>query len=353
MADNDHTLYDVLRVKNNVKATEITRAYNRIVSELKQETAAPNPRLAAQAKVAFETLSDPDKRDEYDALLRRRLLTGQSQKHRPYLIGAGVAAGVALLWGVYALWHAHALEEAAKPKPLAAGQLVQAVAPILWHVDGAMMSGEVRDLGTAIATADGKLAMPCQGLVGGMILTVKAGIDSDTAELANPNEAVGVCVLKAKGATAGLKTRNDLPGAQEALEAVFVNATGKPETRKVSGAQRATDPAGPALEVKAAVPLPNGAAIFDAYGRLAGIVVAPHAASEGAAFAMSPLRLTQAKGVQADQEYVEPSQPVRPASPPREAAPAQGQLEPRKYKTRAEAEAAHRNAMEEELDKVK
>jgi hypothetical protein len=354
MAEKEKTLYDVLGVRNSAKPTDIKRAYDRIISDMEKETSAPDPRLRAQAKVAFDTLFNADQRDDYDALLRRRAMTGQSARTRPYIIGGGAVLVIAIIGFGYSMWHSHALEEAAKPKPMQGEQLLQSVTPLLWHASGAMMSGEVRELGTAIATAEGKLALPCQGLVAGMIITVKAGEFSNTAELASPNEAVGVCVLKAKGALPGLKPRNDVPRSDEALEAIFMNATGRAESRKVSGAQRATEPSGPALEVKAAVPLPNGAGIFDSFGRLAGIVVAPHPASEGSAFAMSPLRLAMAKGVGADKEYVEPPPPARnvePVTPP--AASESTAPSGRRYKTREEAEAAHRNAMEEELNKAK
>jgi hypothetical protein len=102
------------------------------------------------------------------------------------------------------------------------------------------------------------------------------------------------------------------------------------------------------------VPLPNGAGIFDSFGRLSGIVVAPHPAGDGAAFAMSPLRLSLAKGVGAEKEFVEapsPARNVEPVAAPTGSAPAQGKT--RTYKTREEAEAVHRNAMEEELNKAK
>lgn len=353
MAEKEKTLYDVLRVPSSAKPTDIKRAYDRIMAEMAKETSAPDPRLRAQAKVAFDTLFNPDKRDEYDSMLRRRALTGQSAKTRPYIIGAAVVGVAAIIGGAYSMWHAYAIEEAAKPKAMQGEQLVQSVTPLLWHAEGAMMSGEVRKLGTAISTAEGKLAIPCQGLVAGMIITVKAGEFSNVAELASPNESVGVCVLKSKGALPGLKPRNDVPPADESLEAIFMNSEGKPEARKVSGAHRVTDTSGPALEVKAAVPLPNGAGIFDTYGRLAGIVVTPHAAAEGSAFAMSPLRLALAKGVGADKEFVEPPPPPRSAEPveaPSSATLGKGE---RKYKTREEAERAHRNAMEEELNKAK
>jgi len=310
MSEPNKTLYEVLGVSSNAKATDITRAYNRILNDQKMETSAPNPRLVAQAKVAHETLSDPDKRDEYDALLRRRMLTGRSAKNKPFVIGAAAVAAIAILGIGYSMWHSHSLEEAARPKPMSPDQLLAFVGPNLWHVQGALMSGEVRDLGTAAAIQENKLVTTCQGLAAGMVITVKAGDATATAELASPNEALDVCVLTAKGVTAGLKLRG-VPGSNDKLQAVFVNASGRLETRQVSGARPVAEAQGPALEVKAAAPLPNGTAIFDEYGNLAGLVVTPHPASEGSVFAIATGRFTQAKGTAAEPQVVEAPPPPR------------------------------------------
>ena len=321
MAEQNKTLYEVLGVPGNAKATDIKRAFQRILDDQKKETSAPDPRRVAQARVAYETLSDPGKRDEYDALLLRRALTGRSAKTKPFVIGGAAVAAIAILAVAYSMWHARALEEAARPKPLSPEQLLALAGPKLWHVQGALVSGEVRDLGTAVAIQEDKLATTCQGLAAGMVLTVKSGDASATAELASVNEALDVCVLAAKGVSPGLKLRG-IPGAQDKLQAVFVDASGRAQARQVGGARAAPEAAGPALEVKSAAPLPNGTAIFDEYGSLAGLVVAPHAAAEGSAFAIATSRFAQAKGTAPESPVVEappPPRDVEPAQP----APAQ------------------------------
>ena len=62
MAQNKKTLYEVLGVSPNAKNTDIGLAYNRFRAAMQKEDAAPDPRGAAMAKVAFETLSDPERR---------------------------------------------------------------------------------------------------------------------------------------------------------------------------------------------------------------------------------------------------------------------------------------------------
>ena len=67
--NRNRTLYEVLGVSRSAKVTEIQLAYNRLRAEMKKESSAPDPRLAAMAKVAVETLTDPRKRAQYDKTL--------------------------------------------------------------------------------------------------------------------------------------------------------------------------------------------------------------------------------------------------------------------------------------------
>ncbi|HUP30903.1 MAG TPA: DnaJ domain-containing protein, partial [Usitatibacter sp.] len=76
MATGNKTFYEILGVGRDAKAQEIDRAYARLRSEMQKESSVPNPRLAAMAKVAYETLSDPQRREEYDdsiGILKRPL----------------------------------------------------------------------------------------------------------------------------------------------------------------------------------------------------------------------------------------------------------------------------------------
>ncbi|HEX7403994.1 MAG TPA: DnaJ domain-containing protein, partial [Usitatibacter sp.] len=78
MSQNNKTHYEVLGVPRDAKVTDIVRAYKRIRANQDKETAAPDARLLAVAKAAYDTLSDPDRRDEYD-----RSLAGDSSASRP------------------------------------------------------------------------------------------------------------------------------------------------------------------------------------------------------------------------------------------------------------------------------
>src|SRR5476649_2087989 len=99
MAQDKKTLYDVLGVSRDAKVTDINRAYNRIRADQQKETAAPDARLLAMAKVAYDTLSDPDRRDEYD-----RALAGPgslAKQRKGVVVASSLAAVLAAGVGYY------------------------------------------------------------------------------------------------------------------------------------------------------------------------------------------------------------------------------------------------------------
>ena len=297
MTNNNKTLYEVLGVARNAKITDIGRAYNRIKSDLQKETSAPNPRLAAMAKVAYETLSDPDRRAEYDATLGGAILPKRAAKkgRRSTVIAASVVALIAVAGaGYYVFLGPSGSGERQGEKALSPQEIVRAVAPHLGRVQGALMSGEMRDLGTAVATSENEMVTTCRGMAAGMVLTVRSGELTSKAELARSSEGLDICTLTVKGAGAGIKIRPGAPGPQEKIQAIFVNANGQPEARQVSVARAIKEATGAAYELKAGVPLPNGAAAFDSQARLVGIVVTPHSFGEGLVVALGAARIAQA-----------------------------------------------------------
>ena len=346
----ERTLYEVLGVKRDAKANEIARAYNRMQAEQQKETAAPDPRLMAQAKVAFETLSDPGKRDEYDALLRRRALMGQGQKNKARNLTIGAVALIATIgFGIYA-WRNRPVEKP-EEKPLAPEQILAAATPQLGIVTGALMSGEVKELGPAVTIREGRMITTCQGLGGGISLTVKNFEGDMKAELTNPNEDLDICVLSVKGVKVSAAIRPSPPGVQEKLQAVFVNGAGKLEMRQVSGATPVNDAAGLAFEVKAAVPLPNGAALYDERAHLVGVVVVPHASSQGTAYVLSSARIATAKGTAPEKVVSDvPDRAPRPASPGPSAPQGSAQVA---KSAREKANEEHEAAIRAEEDKAK
>lgn len=317
----NQSFYDILGVKRSAKVTDINRAYARLKAEMQKESSIPNPRLAAMAKVAYETLSDPDKRAEYDATLG--VLGKPKNKANPAQSIALAVAAIAIAAG--AAWYF------LRPKPvlerpqdvaLTPQQVVDEAAPHVGSVRAAFMSGEVRELGGAVAIAANEMVTPCHGMAAGAQLTVRVGTDSLKADVMRANEALDVCTLSVKGARPGLKIRSTVPDPKEMLQAVILTPTGSVQALQVSVEKAIPDANGPVMSLKTGTALPNGTPVFDAKARLVGMVVAPHAFGEGVV-AMGTARVVKGAGAQPEQAAAAPgAAPSMPNAPSTPAAPA-------------------------------
>lgn len=315
------TLYEVLGVQRNAKITEIGRAYNRIKAEMQKESTAPDRHLAAMAKVAYETLSDPARREEYDQTLG--VLGRPVRKGRGGLIGISLVALLAVAGAGYYFLAGPGARPAERPaaNALAPQEILEAVSPHLGRLQGALMSGEVRDLGTAVAVGENEMVTTCRGITAGVQLLMKVGEVTSKAELARANEDLDICTLTVKGAAAGIKVRQGVPAAREKIQAVVLTPTGPAQARQVSVARSIEDPKGAVVELKAAAPLPNGTPVFDSQARLVGIVTTPHAFGEGLVAALGAARIAQARAPAATTTAAASAAPVSTPSAPAAAAP--------------------------------
>jgi hypothetical protein len=294
MTAGRQTFYEVLGVSAHAKTHEIERAYARIRTDMQSETSIPDARRTAITKVAYETLRDSGRRAEYDESIG--LVATLARKKRKFLWGlAAVIAGTFIVVPAWFLLQRPARAPTGERLPSVA-ELVQSVGPRVGRVQGAMVSGEVRELGLAVETGQGEMTMPCTGLPPGMALAVIEGATTLRAELGRYDEAERLCRLAVKGVRDGAKPRPQLPPPQETLQAIVLDAKGEPQARAVSLARAIADPKGPAFAVKAAVALPNGTPIFDAQERLVGTVVAPHDYGDGIIAALGAARIVQGRG---------------------------------------------------------
>ena len=314
------TLYEVLGVSVHAKTHEIARAYSRLRAEMQKETSAPNPRLAAMAKVAYETLTDSSRRAEYDESIG--LVASLAQKKRKFLLGAAaiVVGTFAVVFGWFMLQRP-ARAPSGERIPTTA-ELLQSVGPRVGRVQGALISGEVRELGLAVETGESEMMIPCTAMPPGMALTVVEGATTLRAELARVHEPEGLCQLLVKGVRDGARPRPQLPPPGETLQAIVLDAKGEPQARQVSLVRTLPDAKGQAFAVKAAVALANGTPIFDAQERLVGVVVSPHAYGEGITAALGAGRIAQARGpAAAAAQAAKAGEGAAPAAPASGAAP--------------------------------
>lgn len=336
MTTDNKTFYEVLGVPRNAKAGEIERGYSRLRASMQRESSAPDPRRAAMAKVAYDTLCDPGRRAEYDDSLGF-----DASAARPDRPGRRIGPALALLALMaiagggyyYFVMRPSAGPAVAGQQSFDPSQLLQAVAPYVGRVQGAMVSGQVRDVGLAVATGENEMATTCRGLAPGMVLTVKQEGFTARAELDRVNQDLDVCTLKVRGIAEGAKVRGDVPAAREKLQAVLLDA-GPLQARQVAIERSIPDAHGHAYALKAAVSLPNGTPVFDAQARLVGIVTTPHEFGEGIVAALGAARIAQARGASgpaptvaaapaaADSASAASAAAARSASPAPAAAPA-------------------------------
>ena len=304
MADNkNETHYQVLGVRRSAKVTDITRAYARILSDQKREDVPPNPRLVAAAKVAYETLSDPEKREAYDKTLpligappapvaRQK---GRRKSRAGLLAGAGavvLAAGTA--WYFLDYRPAQRSSQRTPEKVHTGAEIAEMLSPYLGRLHGASVGGS-RDLGLVLAMAENEMVGTCKDVPPGLVLALQVGATTPKVELARANEDLGICVYNVRGGASGLKVRADTPAAGEPLYAIARDAGGAPKALKVGVGRVLLDPKGQVIEIKSEAPLPNGAPIVDAQARLVGLVAPQHAYGEGFVAALGAARIAASR----------------------------------------------------------
>lgn len=285
MSSARQTFYEILGVKRSAKPNDIARAYARLRAELQKETTAPDARLAAMAKVAYATLSDPGSRAEYDESLGLAPL-----RARPTVAHAAAAVAILAAAGAAYYFVTRSAGPAPGAPPFDVPRLLEAVGPRIGVVQAALVSGEVRELGVAIEVGDNEMLTTCRGIEAGTALTVKEGKAALRAEVAHADAQSEMCTLAAKGAREAVKIRSGVPSSQEKLQAVVLTKTGA-EARSVNVGRLLTKAAAPAFTLKTATPLPNGTPLFDSREQLVGIVIAPHDLGDGAVVALAASRI--------------------------------------------------------------
>lgn len=275
MSSTRQTFYEVLGVKRSAKSDDIARAYARLRASMQKDTTAPDARLAAVAKVAYATLSDPDARAEYDESLG----AAPVRFGRTRIVAASVAA---LIVGAGVAYYFLARSAGTAPGAPAfdVPRLLESVGSRIGHLQAAEVSGQVRELGLAVETGDNEMLTTCRGIEAGASLTVVEGKASLRAEVAGTDPAAELCRLSVKGARAAVKLRGGVPSSQEQLQAVVI-ANGVAQARAVKVGRRVTTAQGPAFTIEPATALPNGTPLFDSREQLVGLVIAPHEYGEG------------------------------------------------------------------------
>src|SRR5688500_20412415 len=74
MSKRNPTYYETLGIPSNAKHNDVGLAFNRKMRSLRREDVPPDLKGETVLREAFETLSDLDRREKYDAKLRADIL---------------------------------------------------------------------------------------------------------------------------------------------------------------------------------------------------------------------------------------------------------------------------------------
>ncbi len=315
MPDPTGNLYDALGVPRNAKLTDIGRAYNKLKSDFRKETTAPDPRREALIEEAWQVLSDEARRDEYDASLR-------AKPAKPVPKAALAGSAVAIVVGVGTALYVSLRPDAPAQKPGRVMQDIQAdAARSVGRVHSQDMSGGTKPLGLAFAIEEGVMATACHGLVPGETLTVTIAPRSIPARLTAADENLGLCKLAVDGgaswplAVAGAEPR---PG--DKVYSASLNAAGEVVLAEGAVKQVRADAQGKVIDMSAAAG-GSGAPVLDIHGRVIAVAVASGA---DGAVRLIPMPATFV-ATRAERPSPPPSAPAEPvAAPATSATPAHG-----------------------------
>lgn len=260
------SLYEVLGVSRDAKLQDITRAYNRYRAELRSEAAAPDARREALMREAYEVLSDPQKREAYDASLRRGWSTMAATPRRRRGIAAVAGSGLAIA-ALAGWWLLH------KPDPVVRSveDLQPAIALGVSRLEVVDISGKVQLGGVAVAIAEGIAVAPCDDVAPGTQLRVLSGTRAHPARVAQ-SDGRGRCRLAVSGGAGfPLRATSAVPAVGDTVFVPLVSPRGETALR-AGRVTRLEDSGGERIVVVDAAPsgIAAGTPLIDRDGRLVG-----------------------------------------------------------------------------------
>jgi len=320
MPQRKKTLYDILGVANDAMPLDIGLAYRKRQDEL-ERAGAQDPSEAALLRQAHEVLSNPKRREAYDASLvtesEKAAAREQAQAQAPDLEldeadgessrrripPVGIAVGVvAVLIIAFLLFHASTHTREAPPpapvaeappppppppQPQAPGDIFAQAPKSVGRVQGFEMSGRAVPLGLAFAVESGAMVTTCHGIPAGSQLVVSIGPEVHSASLLIVDESLDLCRLSVAPPLepVALADHDVKPG--DAIYALGANAQGELALTEGKVKSLMPDSRGPMIELSMPVaPNGSGGPVFDAYGKLVGIATTNHGHGASASLAI-------------------------------------------------------------------
>ena len=306
------SLYDILGVPRDAMAIDIGVAYKRRLAELDRKADA-DPNEAALVREAYHILCQPKEREAYDASLITReereeartrpapdlvLEAGDGEtgekKHGNLLWIAAAGLGVLVVILLFALTRSSpadrakqaadrvAAEEAKAPPPppppppktRSAAEVLALAAPAIAGVLAYDISGKPQTVGSAILVAPDGVVTTCHALPPSATIVTRLGGEQVPATLVIYDEDLNLCRLSiAKRSTEPLVVGTGEPKVGDDVFAVGQHKGNELSVLQGSVKNIRTTPNGRFLEISMPVaPGASGGGLFDAYGRLVGVL---------------------------------------------------------------------------------
>ena len=314
MPQRKKTLYDILGVPNDALPIDIGLAYDKRLAEL-QRAGAQDPSEAALLRQAHEVLSNPKRREAYDASLVTEsekaaareqaqapdlVLEEEGEARRRRIPPVGIGAGiVALLVIAFLMFHSStphapppppapvAVAPPAPPQPRQPQDILVQAQKSVGRVQGFEMSGRAVPLGLALAVEPGAMVTTCHGIPAGSQLVVSLGAENRSASLLVADESLDLCRLAVDPplVPVALADHDAKPG--DAIYAMGANAQGELALTEGKVKSMVPDARGPMIELSMPVaPNGSGGPVFDAYGKLVGIATTSQGHGAGVSLAI-------------------------------------------------------------------
>lgn len=319
------TLYDILGVAPDAGAIDIGLAYKARIADLNRRPGA-DPNEINLVHEAYHVLCLPAERAAYDAklvTLAERAAARESARNpdlvlepdepaHPFWKNRYVLTSGAFVLALLAFWLVRSPsnpapkgaapkvvqpEPAPPPPPAAAAELVPRNAEALFaelahstaRITAHDVSGRAVGLGSGVVTGAGRVITNCHVATAGGSLTVKVGSEQYSASIEVADEEYDLCRLLVAGLTAPAVTL----GSIESLKAgQKVYAIGSPQGLELTisdGIVSALRELPQGRVIQTTAPLPPGSSggpLFDAYGRLVGIMTFQHRPGQNLNFAV-------------------------------------------------------------------